>query len=109
MSQACKSDKNTVTIKFDGSLVARSPILDVKKDDVVAIDFGTKSTVAGFIDAKTNRKQLIRIGGGSYKNDHSKNDYENPTIVEFSDIKTFMKDYFSIINKFFINIYYFQK
>lgn len=94
--RACKANKNTVTIKFNGSLVARSPILDVKKDDVVAIDFGTKSTVAGYIDAKTNRKQLIRIGGGSYEKEHTKNDYENPTIVEFSDVDCFMQDYFSV-------------
>lgn len=94
--RACQAHSNTVTIKFNDTLVARSPILDIRENDVVAIDFGTKSTVAGFIDSKTNRKQLIRIGGGSYKKDHNKNDYENPTIIEFADIGTFMKDYFSV-------------
>ncbi|WP_086251148.1 hypothetical protein [Campylobacter devanensis] len=94
--RACEAHSNTVTIKFNDSLVARSPILDIRENDVVAIDFGTKSTVAGFIDSKTNRKQLIRIGGGSYKKDHNKNDYENPTIIEFTDIGTFMEDYFSV-------------
>ncbi|WP_086287390.1 hypothetical protein [Campylobacter sp. P0085] len=94
--RACEANSNTVTIKFNDTLVARSPILDIRENDVVAIDFGTKSTVAGFIDSKTNRKQLIRIGGGSYKKDHNKNDYENPTIIEFTDIGTFMEDYFSV-------------
>ncbi|WP_086226051.1 hypothetical protein [Campylobacter devanensis] len=94
--RACEAHSNTVTIKFNDTLVARSPILDIRENDVVAIDFGTKSTVAGFIDSKTNRKQLIRIGGGSYKKDHNKNDYENPTIIEFTDIGTFMEDYFSV-------------
>lgn len=94
--RACEAHSNTVTIKFNDTLVARSPILDIRENDVVAIDFGTKSTVAGFIDSKTNRKQLIRIGGGSYKKDHNKNDYENPTIIEFIDIGTFMEDYFSV-------------
>ena len=69
--RACEANSNTVTIKFNDTLVARSPILDIRENDVVAIDFGTKSTVAGFIDSKTNRKQLIRIGGGSYKKDHN--------------------------------------
>lgn len=94
--RACEAHSNTVTIKFNDTLVARSPILDIRENDVVAIDFGTKSTVAGFIDSKTNRKQLIRIGGGSYKKDHNKNDYENPTIIKFTDIRTFMEDYFSV-------------
>ncbi|WP_096018597.1 hypothetical protein [Campylobacter lanienae] len=94
--RACEAHNNTVTIKFNDTLVARSPILDIRENDVVAIDFGTKSTVAGFIDSKTNKKQLIRIGGGSYKKDHNKNDYENPTIIEFTDIRTFMEDYFSV-------------
>lgn len=89
------SNENTTTLSFEGSLVARSPILDVKDDVVVAIDFGTKSTVAGLIDNK-NQKQLIRIGGGNYKNNHTKNDYENPTIVEFSDLCSFLEDYNSV-------------
>lgn len=69
---------------------ARSPLLDVK-NGTVAIDFGTKSTVAGFINEKST-KQLIRIGKGNRKL-AEKNDYENPTIMEFVDIESFMQRY----------------
>ncbi|EHZ4885434.1 hypothetical protein K5688_000934 [Campylobacter lari] len=82
---------NTKTIKIkDGDLIARSPLLDIKKG-VVAIDFGTKSTVAGFLDERSH-KQLIRIGSGNRK-EENKNDYENPTIVEFKNIDSFMRAY----------------
>ncbi|MBF7045775.1 hypothetical protein IY974_04255 [Campylobacter volucris] len=82
---------NTKTIKIkDGDLIARSPLLDIKKG-VVAIDFGTKSTVAGFLDERSH-KQLIRIGSGN-RAIENKNDYENPTIVEFVDIDSFMRAY----------------
>ena len=73
------------------SLIARSPLLDVK-NGTIAIDFGTKSTTAAILDDK-NQKQLLRIGGGSYKKAEHKNDYENPTIIEFVDIDKFMQAY----------------
>ena len=69
---------------------ARSPLLDVKSG-TVAIDFGTKSTVAGFINEKST-KQLIRIGKGN-RGLAEKNDYENPTIMEFENIESFMQRY----------------
>lgn len=73
------------------SLIARSPLLDVK-NGTIAIDFGTKSTTAAILDDK-NQKQLLRIGGGSYKKAEHKNDYENPTIIEFVNIDKFMQAY----------------
>lgn len=51
----------------------------------MAIDFGTKSTVAGFINEKST-KQLIRIGKGN-RGLAEKNDYENQTITEFVNIE----------------------
>ncbi|WP_291946876.1 hypothetical protein [Campylobacter sp.] len=81
----------TETIKINtGELIARSPVLDIKKG-VVAIDFGTKSTTAGFLDERSY-KQLIRIGSGN-RAIENKNDYENPTIIEFVDIDNFMQAY----------------
>lgn len=74
-------------------VVARSPILDVK-EGVVAIDFGTKSTVAAFLDDQSNKK-LIRIGSGKRGLENKKH-YENPTVIEFMDIDSFMNEY----NKF---------
>lgn len=57
----------------------------------MAIDFGTKSTVAGFINEKST-KQLIRIGKGN-RELAEKNDYENQTIMEFVNIESFMQRY----------------
>ena len=93
----CESTENTIEFKLPKgeTLVACSPLLSVNKNGVVAIDFGTKSTVAGLIDSYNN-KELIRIGHGNYKKDQSKNDYENPTVVEFRDIEQFFKDYHSV-------------
>ncbi len=86
-----EENSNTKTIKIkNGDLIAKSPLLDIKKG-VVAIDFGTKSTVAGFLDERSC-KQLIRIGSGN-RAIENKNDYENPTIVEFVNIDSFMRAY----------------
>lgn len=75
-----------------GSLVARSPLLDVREKAVVAIDFGTKSTIAGIIDEEGERR-LLRIGRQS--DSIRADDYENPTIINFANIIGFMRDYTS--------------
>ncbi|TQR33140.1 hypothetical protein DMB92_04065 [Campylobacter sp. MIT 99-7217] len=93
--RASAPTENSIEINLNSELQARSPVLDVQKDRVVAIDFGTKSTVAGYLDERS-RKRLIRIGTGDIKNDHEQNDYENPTVVEFADIKSFFKAYDSV-------------
>ncbi|EAJ6150832.1 hypothetical protein BXA08_04165 [Campylobacter lari] len=83
--------KNSVVIKLKDRLHARTPLLDVQKERVVAIDFGTKSTVAGFLD-ENSQKQLIRIGSGN-RGIENENDYENPTVIEFVNIEQFMQAY----------------
>ncbi|WP_279176789.1 hypothetical protein [Campylobacter insulaenigrae] len=86
-----EENSNTKKIKIkNGELIARSPSIDIK-EGVVAIDFGTKSTVAGFLD-QNSHKQLIRIGSGN-RAIENKNDYENPTIIEFVNIDSFMQAY----------------
>ncbi|RTJ79958.1 hypothetical protein C3H43_01865 [Campylobacter jejuni] len=88
-----ESDENCIEIPLHKSITARSPLLDVK-EGTVAIDFGTKSTVAGLIDEKSHKK-LFRIGTGDIKSEQEKNDYENPTIIEFANIENFKKAYYS--------------
>lgn len=95
-----KNSKNISTFKLPSDmpfLVARSPLNDVKVG-TVAIDFGTKSTVAGFIDERSE-KQLIRIGKGDIIDKETMSDYENPTIIEFRNIDSFMVDYFSMVSR----------
>ncbi|MDL0108619.1 hypothetical protein NYG93_06005 [Campylobacter felis] len=90
--RATKETKHTISIELEKPLNARSPLSDVKEQGVVAIDFGTKSTVAGLID-ETSHKRLFRIGSGDTKSEQEKDDYENPTIVEFVNIERFKNAY----------------
>ncbi len=66
------------------------PSLKDLNKGVVAIDFGTKSTTASYMD-ETGKYRLLSIGG--LVDDASLEKYENPTIVEFRDKEKFLKDY----------------
>jgi len=69
-----------------GSLVARDPAKDVKKDQCIAIDFGTSSTVVAFRNpAQNSRKELIRIGVEDRVKSLQPEDFENPTALRFND------------------------
>ncbi|STO74216.1 Dihydrolipoamide acetyltransferase [Helicobacter pylori] len=89
--------KESVTFRFDNldssgkemDFYARSSLKDLKKG-VVAIDFGTKSTTASYMD-ETGTYRLLSIGGDV--DDASLEKYENPTIVEFRHKEKFLKDY----------------
>lgn len=70
----------------------RDPKNDVKDGGIVAIDFGTKSTVVA-IQIQNEKTSLVRIAGGSYKKNVEKSQFENPTIMEFIDIESFEKAY----------------
>lgn len=91
--------KERVTFRFDNlpkdkdnkemHFYARSSLKDLKKG-VVAIDFGTKSTTASYMD-ETGTYRLLSIGG--LVDDASLTKFENPTIVEFRHKEKFLKDY----------------
>lgn len=70
----------------------RDPKKDVKDGGIVAIDFGTKSTVVA-IQTQNEKTSLVRIAGGSYKKNVEKSQFENPTIMEFIDVENFEKAY----------------
>ncbi len=84
------SSKATISNK----LIARNPIYDAleNKNGVVGIDFGTKSTVVMY---RQNRAEILpmRVGSGRFSRSASKNDYENPTVMELRNVKKFMEDY----------------
>ncbi len=92
--------KEGVTFMFDNlpknsdgkevNFYARSSLKDLNKQGVVAIDFGTKSTTACYMD-KNGKYCLLSIGGDVDAESLEK--YENPTIVEFRDKEKFLKDY----------------
>ncbi len=89
--------KERVTFRFDNldsnnkemDFYACSSLKDLNKG-VVAIDFGTKSTTASYMD-KTGTYRLLSIGG--LVDDASLTKFENPTIVEFKRIKKFITEY----------------
>ncbi len=94
------SSKESVTFRFDNlpkdpngkeeNFYARSSLKDVKRNDLVAIDFGTKSTTAIYMN-KNGRYCLLSIGGDVDAEGLEK--YENPTIVEFRNKEKFLKAY----------------
>lgn len=89
--------KESVTFRFDNldssdkemDFYARSSLKDLKKG-VVAIDFGTKSTTASYMD-ETGTYRLLSIGG--LVDDASPTKFENPTIMEFRHIKKIITEY----------------
>ena len=85
----------TLEDKMGEKIYGRDPHLDVKKDGIVGIDFGTKSTVVVFQDANTD-KLPMRMSGEDSDNIGGKgagSQYENPTAIEFENINSFMKAY----------------
>ncbi|WQX12376.1 dihydrolipoamide acetyltransferase [Helicobacter pylori] len=90
--------KESVTFRFDNldsdgkeeNFYARSSLKDLNKQGVVAIDFGTKSTTAAYMD-NNGVYRLLSIGVDV--DIESLQKYENPTIVEFRDKEKFLKDY----------------
>ncbi len=91
--------KESVTFRLDNlpkneknkemNFYARSSLKDLKKG-VVAIDFGTKSTTASYMD-ETGTYRLLSIGG--LVDDTSLTKFENPTIMEFRHKENFLNAY----------------
>ncbi|MGL2412629.1 hypothetical protein ACOWL6_00650 [Helicobacter pylori] len=89
--------KESVTFRFDNldsnnkemHFYARSSLKDLNKG-VVAIDFGTKSTTAAYMD-NNGEYRLLSIGG--LVDDTSLAKFENPTIMEFRYKENFRNAY----------------
>jgi hypothetical protein len=73
-------------------IIARNPVRDVHRNGVVAIDFGTKSTVV-VIRNSDNKKIALRLGTSKLNRDITDAQYENPTVEEFVNINSFMESY----------------
>ena len=85
-------NRELIKIKTNEKYYERDPKNDIKDGGIVAIDFGTKSTVVA-IQTQNEKTSLVRIAGDSYKKNVEKNQFENPTIMEFVDIESFEKAY----------------
>lgn len=84
--------RELIKIAANEKYYERDPKNDIKDGGIVAIDFGTKSTVVA-IQTQNEKTSLVRIAGGSYKKNVEKSQFENPTIMEFTDITSFEKAY----------------
>ncbi|WP_187848964.1 hypothetical protein [Helicobacter pylori] len=97
--EAPSAPKESVTFRFDNlskdennkemNFYARSSLKDLNKG-VVAIDFGTKSTTAAYMD-NNGEYRLLSIGG--LVDDASPTKFENPTIMEFRHKEKFITGY----------------
>ncbi|NHB14286.1 hypothetical protein EWZ72_00320 [Helicobacter pylori] len=95
--EAPSTPKESVTFRFDNldpngkemDFYVRSSLKDLNKG-VVAIDFGTKSTTASYMD-ETGTYRLLSIGG--LVDDASPTKFENPTIMEFRHKENFRNAY----------------
>ena len=87
-----ENDGDKEKIKISNRLVARNPEADILQDGVVAIDFGTKSTVVVFQNG-SDFIMPMRIGQGDLTQEIKSSDYENPTFMEFLHLDDFMKAY----------------
>ena len=81
-----------VKVKLNTPMYAKNPEDDIVDNCVVAIDFGTKSTVVSYKDSKPPRK-VIPINVGKINNAPDITDYENPSIMYFIDFLSFFKNY----------------
>lgn len=69
-------------------LRARNPADDVQQG-MVAIDFGTSSTVVAYEEHGVGK--LLRIGVTNFWEKEKSAHYENPTVLEFVDLKAFFE------------------
>ena len=79
-------------IEISEPLIARNPAKDINRDGVIAIDFGTKSTIVVFQRASEHTLPMA-IGTGRLADAGKPEHYENPTVMEFADMSSFLQRY----------------
>ena len=86
-----ETEENALLVDIGEGVTARNPAVDVS-EGIVAIDFGTKSTVVVY---ETDNLQVmpLQVGSGSYGKGLQEKDYENPTVLQFIDLEAFLADY----------------
>ena len=87
-----EEDKEELKEILGKKVYERDPKLDVHQGGIVGIDFGTKSTVVVYQKDKTTIMPM-RISGGKLNKKVEDTDYENPTVIEFRNIKNFLEKY----------------
>lgn len=78
-------------ITLSEGMTARNPADDINHG-IVAIDFGTKSTVVVY---ENDNMQILplQVGSGDYGKGIRAENYENPTVIQFLNIENFVEAY----------------
>ena len=87
-----EEDKEELKEILGKKVYERDPKEDVHQGGIVGIDFGTKSTVVVYQKNNTNIMPM-RISGGILNKEVVDANYENPTVIEFRNIKNFLEKY----------------
>lgn len=83
------------TVEVADELVARNPVCDINENGVIAIDFGTKSTIVVY-QSDIEHSLPMGIGDGNLSKESKETlgkRYENPTVMHFVDLDSFLKAY----------------
>lgn len=87
-----EESNGAMELEINDCLIGRNPLIDIKEDGIVGIDFGTKSTIVVYQDGDDNT-QPMRIGRGDFSKKVRSEDYENPTVMEFINLEHFLELY----------------
>lgn len=83
---------NGYTVATEDSFYARDPKADINEDGVIAIDFGTKSTIVVY-QSDIEHSLPMGIGDGELSKAPSSKRYENPTVMQFVNLESFINSY----------------
>ena len=89
-----RNDNENYAIELDKEFVARDPKYDINENGVIAIDFGTKSTIVVYQN-DSDKILPMRIGDGNIGKINNFQKFENPTIMHFVNLKKFLTEYAS--------------
>lgn len=87
-----KAAEGEMLAELEQPMRARNPMSDIHENGLIGIDFGTKSTIVSVQDGQEHTT-LLRVGIGKLNKAPKAYHYENPTIIEFLDLKKFLRDY----------------
>lgn len=85
-------EESDYSIDIPEPLIARNPVKDINRDGVIAIDFGTKSTVVVY-QKSSDHTLPMAIGTGRLADAAKSEHYENPTVMEFVNMERFLERY----------------
>lgn len=87
-----EQSNTSYTVQLENQYVARNPICDINENGVIAIDFGTKSTIVVY-QSDINHSLPMGIGDGNLSKAPTERRYENPTVMHFVNLDQFLSDY----------------